>query len=67
MIVEVIIQRADIEVYIGVSLCESLDAFGGRDDAEEVQFLAAVLLEKINCCQSGAACREHGIYGPDLL
>ena len=31
-----------------------------------MQFLAAVLLEKINCCQSGAACREHGIYDEDL-
>ena len=66
MIVEMIVQRTDIEVYIGVSLCERLNAFGCCDDAKEVQLSAAMLFEHVNRCQGGTAGREHRIYDENL-
>ena len=61
-----LVYSADVEVHIGMRLCESLDSLGSRDDAQEMKLSAAVLLEHLNCFQSGAAGSQHGIDDEDL-
>ncbi len=45
MLIEVLIQRADIEIYIRVRLGKGLHAFRSGNDAQEMQVPAAVLFE----------------------
>ena len=46
VVVEVIVQRGDKDVDIGVILLHALDAFGSADNAHELNVLHAVFLEE---------------------
>ena len=56
-----VIQCANIDVYIRMRFRERLESFRSCDNAQEPDILAAVLLQLIDCVDCGSAGRKHRI------
>ena len=61
MLVEVVVERAGVDLHIGIELLNVLNALGSGDEHHELDVLAAALLHLADGLGSAAAGGEHGI------
>ena len=61
MLVEVVVERAGVDLYIGIELLDVLDALGSGDEHHELDVLATALLHLADGLGGAAAGGEHGI------
>lgn len=62
MVVEVIVQRAYIQIHIRVRLLHGADPFRRRDDAHKMDLFTAFVLEHLDCGYRRTSRSQHGIH-----
>ena len=65
VLVELSVQMADVDLNVGVRLGQHLEALGSGDDAHEFYALSALLLNKGDSVDGGAAGGQHGVQDYD--
>ena len=66
VLVQVVVLSAQIDVNIGVSLVQGLNAFRSSDQTDELDALCAVLLDLGNGINGAAAGCQHGIQNQNI-
>ena len=61
MIVQFLIQRTDIEIYIRMLFFHTLNTFRCCDNAYKTDMLYAFIFQHLNRCHTGTACCKHRI------
>ena len=61
VLIQVVVLGAQVDVHIGVSLVQGLDAFRSGDQADELDPLCAVLLDLGDGVNGAAAGSQHGV------
>ena len=61
MLVEVVVERAGVDLHVGIELLNVLNALGSGDEHHELDVLAAALLHLADGLGGAAAGGEHGI------
>ena len=50
-----------------MGFCQTGNTFGSAEDCHELNVLATLILEKLDCVTSTAACSEHGVYKKNVF
>ena len=66
MLVEVIVERRNVDVHVRVLGLHHLHALGSADDAHELDVLAADFLHELHRSRCAAAGGEHGVDNDDV-
>ena len=65
ILIEMIIDRGEVDIHVGMGHPDSLDALGGADQAHQTDVGAAALLEHAQGVAGAAAGREHRVGDDD--